>query len=184
MVDQHTRLHTWPFLSIFVEIFPRRRWIRRSGERNHRRIICFHSRPFQKFFELKISRGGSSIEGRKRRGRTLLFIVDILRNKKRKRRKKQDFPMETNVCSIRDWKKRESRDLFSSRWFRKKFTRTRPWTALQGEKKRFHPFFSFFSFFCNLLLLSSSSSSFSERCPDCVRLRSSNERVQTKLLFR
>lgn len=58
----------------------------------------------------------------------------------------------------------------------KKFTRTRPWTALWERKKRFHPFSPSFFF--------PSPPPPLERCPDCVRLRSSNERVQTKLLFR
>lgn len=180
MVDQHTRLHTWPFLSIFVEIFPRRRWIRRSGERNHRRIICFHSRPSQKFFELKISRGGSSIEGRKRRGRTLLFIVDILRNKKgREGRSRISQWKQTCVPSAieRNARAEISFHLGDS-------VKNSPGRAhgprFKGRKSGFIRFFSF-----SLSSATSfSSSSFSERCPDCVRLRSSNERVQTKLLFR
>lgn len=83
---------------------------------------------------------------------TFIHSVDVSRKKKRR-----GFPngnkKNKHVCSIRDWKKSRSGDLFSSRWFREKIYQDAPMDRALGEKKAVSSIFPF-------LFFSLSSSSF------------------------
>lgn len=159
----NTRLHTWPFLSIFVEIYSRDEKINiRRQTRSKIRSSSFEkhvqSPSVSKILQSwKISREGSSVERR----RTLSFIVWMFRERK----KEEDFPMETrrtNMCVPSAIERNPEAEIsFHLGDSVKKFTRTRPWTALWERKKRFHPFSPSFFF----SLSSSSFRKMSRLCP-------------------
>lgn len=159
----NTRLHTWPFLSIFVEIYSRDEKINIRRQTRKQNSFVFIRKTRSICFRFK---NPSILENLSRRifcrkkKNTFIHSVDVSRKKKRR-----GFPngnkKNKHVCSICDWKKSRSGDLFSSRWFREKIYQDAPMDRALGEKKAVSSIFPF-------LFFSLSSSSFrkmSRLCP-------------------